>query len=194
MRRTSQKDATNSNLEDQTLDWGKAVGGPRQDLGSLILPFNDGHDPKPMFKHFPGEEEKSSSFSVGGAKPPWHTRDAAQHLQDKKGLCTALLLLVFLQLMALPTPVQEFLCLLNPARALLNALVPRAEPGWRRSPSWGVPGFWPRVSALSTLPRCHRGAGQPQIADMTPNPSSCKGRQRQGRVFWGPSLSAAVKI
>lgn len=57
----------------RTLDWGKAVGGPRQDRGSLLLPFSDGHDPKPIFKHFPREEEKSLYFSAGGDNlPPAH--------------------------------------------------------------------------------------------------------------------------
>lgn len=52
---------------------------------TLFLLFNDGHDTNPIFS---GEKEKSLSFSLGTVQLPWHTRDAVQHLQDKKGLCS----------------------------------------------------------------------------------------------------------
>lgn len=50
--------------------WGQAVSGSRQVLGSLVLPFNGGCDPKLILKPFRGEKEKSPFFSVGGDKPP----------------------------------------------------------------------------------------------------------------------------
>lgn len=46
--------------------WGQAVSGSRQVLGSLVLPFNGGCDPKLILKPFQGEKEKSPFFSVGG--------------------------------------------------------------------------------------------------------------------------------
>lgn len=44
---------------------------------------------------------------------------------------------LFLQLVALPTPIHEFQCLPNLARAPFKALIPQAEPVWRKPPSQG---------------------------------------------------------
>lgn len=81
-QRTSQKDETHSKLMDQMVVPGSQVF---QGKTTLFLLFNDGHDTNPIFS---GEEEKSPSFSLGGVQLPWHTRDAVQHLQDKKGPCS----------------------------------------------------------------------------------------------------------
>lgn len=73
MRKTSQKDATNSNLEDKALNWGKAVSGPRQDLGSLILLFNNSRNPNPSLSISQERKKNPPPFLVRVTNPLAHT-------------------------------------------------------------------------------------------------------------------------
>jgi len=134
----------------------------------------------PSSSVFQGRKKNPPPFLLGLTNPPGTHEMLHSIFKAKEAFA---LLLTFLQLMALPTPVQEFQCLLSPTRAPFNALIPRTEPGWRRPPSRRIAGFWPWVSAPSTLPRCHRGAKHPQIASMTPNPKAKAGQDILGTVF-----------
>lgn len=130
-QRTSQKDETHSKLMDQTVVPGSQCSKARP-LCSCYLMM--------AMTQTPSSQERKKNpppFLLEVSNSPGTLVMLSSISKTKKARALFLQLLVFLQLVALPTPIHEFQCLPNLVRAPFKALIPQVEPVWRKPPSQG---------------------------------------------------------